>query len=264
VSQRTVRALARPAAALACCLVAACSGPAPDEEPVPTQEVVERGALVVCTDMPYAPFVIGQEEGDATGFEIDLLRRMADGLDLDLEVRRTPYAAVVSGRALQDDLCDVAAGALPISDEGLEQMAFLTPHYRVALSLLVPTASEIDRLADLKGLSLAVQRGTDAQAYARRFAPEETAVVEMAGDQYMFDALRDGRVDAVLQEASLNLAHTQSGRFTVVEEQETGEQYAFAVRLEADQLRRRLDEQLAALRADGTYDELYARYFPER
>lgn len=245
---------------LACTLVAGCEGSGSDQA-TPSPEVVEQGELVVCTELPYAPFVDETEDGEPTGFEIDLLERMAAGLDLELAVRMTPYAAIEDGRALRNDLCDVAAGALVVTEERQQQMAFVEPHYDVLLTLLVPAASDIDGLADLPGRRLAVQEDTTAESYAREHAPADAVIETLTGDQYMFDALRQGRVDGVLQELPLNLVHAATERFTAVETHPTGEQYAFAVRPDAERLRRVLDRQLRQLRQDGTYDTLYAEYF---
>lgn len=243
-------------------LVSACddSSEPTAEEPEPTPEVVETGALVLCTETPYAPFV-DEEDGEYSGFEIDLLRKMAERLDLDLQVRPTPYAAMDEGSALENDRCDVAAAALEITEERQEVMDFVAPHYDVMLTLLLPTASDIDGLSDLSGRRLAVQEGSSAAAYAEQQAPSGTRIVELAGDQYMFAALRQGRVDAVLQELPLNLVHAENQRFTTVESQPTGQQYGFAVSPSDDKLRRSLDRALATLRRERVYQELYDQYF---
>ena len=248
---------------LGVCVASGCDA-ADDDQPPTSLEDVGDGSLVVCTEIPYAPFVAEDEDGEPTGFEIDLLERMASGLELDLEVRATPYAELDDGDALRHDRCDVAAGALVVTDERRRHMAFVDPHYDVTLTLLVPTASDVDGLADLSGRRLAVQEDTSAAAYARRYAPSDAIIEVLAGDQYMVDALREGRVDGILQELPVNLAHTGSGRFTTVEEHRTGEQYAFAVARDAERLRRALERQLQQLREDGTYDGLYEEYFSPR
>ncbi len=229
-------------------------------EPSTSPDVVESGALVVCTEPPYAPFV-EEEDGEYSGFEIDLLRRMADRLDLSLEVRPTPYAALDDGSALRSDRCDVAAGALAVTPERERVMRFLEPHYEVTLTLLRPAASDIEGLADMSGRRLAVQSDSDASEYAAQQAPSDADVVELPGDQFMFRALRQGRVDAVLQDLPLNLVHTENQRFTTVESHPTGEQYAFAVARDDAKLQRSLDRALEALRRERVYQELYDQYF---
>ena len=71
-----------------------------------------------------------------------------------------------------------------------------------------------------------------------------------------------GGVAAVLQDLPVNLAHTDDGAFEIVEQYDTGEQYGFAVKEEgSEELLQTINDQLADLRDDGTYDEIYGRYF---
>ncbi len=246
---------------LLCSASAGCDDGAGSGPPTPSPELVRQDTLVACVEVPYAPFVVAEEDGDPTGFEVELLDQMAEGLDLDLEVRPTPYASLDTGQALRNGRCDVAAGALSVTSRRREQMAFVEPHYAVMLSLLVHVASEVDGLSDLTGGRLAVQQGTSAETYARQHAPAEVRLEVLPGDQHMVDALGEGAVDGVLQDLPVNLVHARTGLFSVVEELPTGEQYAFAVRRDADSLRQSLDDQLERLRDDGTYQELYDTYF---
>ena len=213
------RGLALGLAGLLAALAAGCDDTSepPPAAPQASPEVEQSGVLVLCTEAPYAPFV-DEEDGEYTGFEVDLLRQMADLLELQLDVRPTTYAELDDGTALSRQRCDVAAGALAVTAERERRMDFVTPHYEETLTLLRPAASDIDGVADLAGRRLAVQQDSPAAEVARRRAPAGTRIVELAGDQYMFSALRQGRVDAVLQERALNLVHTEDGRFTTVEE----------------------------------------------
>lgn len=259
------RSLAAGLAGLAGLLAGLAAGCDDTSEPPPaapqaSPEVEQSGVLVLCTEAPYAPFV-DEEDGEYTGFEVDLLRQMAGLLELQLDVRPTTYAELDDGSALGRQRCDVAAGALAVTAERERRMDFVTPHYKETLTLLRPAASDIDEVADLAGRRLAVQEDSPAAEVARRRAPRGTRIVELAGDQYMFSALRQGRVDAVLQERALNLVHTEDGRFTTVEELPTGEEYAFAVAPSDDGLRRSLDQALTTMRTERDYQELYERYF---
>lgn len=125
----------------------------------------------------------------------------------------------------------------------------------------MPVASDVDDLSDLGGRRLAVQQGTSAESYARQRAPAGVTIGVLPSDQHMVEALRESAVDGILQDLPVNLVHTETGLFSVVEQFATGEAYAFAVRPDATSLRRSLDRQLAQLRRDGTYQELYENYF---
>src|SRR5688500_16661936 len=67
--------------------LSACGGAASGESADSLTEVslVFKGALTVCTDIPYAPFEY-EENGKPTGFDIDLIQKVADSLKVDLDV----------------------------------------------------------------------------------------------------------------------------------------------------------------------------------
>ena len=77
----------------------------------------------------------------------------------------------------------------------------------------------------------------------------------------MFQAIKAGQVDALLQDLPVNLDHQKAGGFEVVETYSTDEQYGLAMRKGNTALVEAVDEQLASMREDGSYDEIYDSYF---
>ena len=67
--------------------LSACGGSATGQEADALSDVslVFGGALTVCTDSPYAPFVY-EEKGKLVGFDVDLAKQVADALKVDLDV----------------------------------------------------------------------------------------------------------------------------------------------------------------------------------
>ena len=54
-----------------------------------------------------------------------------------------------------------------------------------------------------------------------------------------------------------------SGAVKIAAQFDTGEQYGFGMKLGNDALKAVVDTTIAAARADGTYDELYAQWIGE-
>ncbi len=77
----------------------------------------------------------------------------------------------------------------------------------------------------------------------------------------MFSAIKAGQVDALLQDLPVNLNHTKTGDFKIVEKYDTGEEYGFAVKQGNTALRDAVNEQLQELRDNGTYQKIYDKYF---
>jgi polar amino acid transport system substrate-binding protein len=69
-------------------------------------------------------------------------------------------------------------------------------------------------------------------------------------------------VDAILQDLPVNLEHTKDGKYEIVEEYSTDEQYGFAFKKAgSEELVEAVNEELQALRDSGKYQEIYDKYF---
>ena len=227
-------------------------------------EVAEEGTLTVCSDTPYKPFEYPDKSAPTgyTGFDIELMQAIADGLELELVVQDTGFDALQSGLTLASGNCDIAASAMTITEEREQNLDFSDPYYDSEQSLLVPTDSSIESIDDLAGMKVGVQQGTTGKTYAEENVPEDAEIIAFPSDAEMFSALQGGQVDALLQDLPVNLVHTEDDEYAIVEKYDTGESYGFAVAEEGhDNLLAAVNEQLQALRDDGTYQKIYDSYF---
>lgn len=266
---RTTRAIA--AAAALALTVAACGDGDGDTADEPTNgdaaadlDLINEGTLTVCSDIPYPPFEF--EDADApsgySGFDIDLTQEIADRLGLELEVLEVGFDALQSGASLAAGQCDLVASAMTITPERAENLLFSEPYYDAIQSLIVLADSGITSLEDLVGEALGVQADTTGAAFAYENAPDGVEVTEFPGGPDIFTAMLAGTVAAGLQDLPVNVEQVeQDDRFQIVEEYDTGEQYGFAAALGNDSLIEAVNGALADLREDGTYDEIYDRYF---
>ena len=224
---------------------------------VPT---LEEGSLKVCSDIPYAPFDVMEGE-TFTGFDGDLVNEIATRLDLELVVQDSGFDGLQSGLALNSDQCDMVASAMTITEEREVNLDFTDGYYDSEQSLMVPADSDIASIEDLDGASVGVQQGTTGKSYTEENAPEGAEILSFPSDAEMFSAIKAGQVDALLQDLPVNIEHTKDGEFKIVEQYSTGEEYGFAVKQDNTELRDAINEQLSAMREDGTYDEIYNQYF---
>jgi polar amino acid transport system substrate-binding protein len=260
-----MRTMAGGAALLLGLTLSACGSD--DEEPTgsgsggeATVETISEGTLTVCSDIPYPPFEV-QEGGEYTGFDMDLMKEIATGLDLELEVKDSGFEGLQSGLSLNSDQCDIVASAMTITEEREANLDFTEPYYDSKQSLLVPTGSDIGSIEDLAGKKVGVQQGTTGKSYAEENAPDDAEIISFPSDGEMYPAIKAGQVDALLQDLPVNIEHTKDGGFEIVEEYSTDESYGFAVKQDNTQLLDAVNEQLQELRDGGTYQEIYDKYF---
>lgn len=219
-------------------------------------------ALAVCSDIPYRPFEF-EEGGEFTGFDIELMRAIGERLGHEVEVQQVGFEALQSGVALNAGRCDVVASAMTITEDREKNIDFSDPYYEAVQSLLTPVDSGVRTLADTAGRTLGVQSGTTGEAYADEHAPDGATIRRFRNAGTMFTALQAGQIDAVLQDLPANAEYARDrDDVEVVETYDTGEQYGFAVREEgSEELLEGINRALAELRTEGTYDELYERFF---
>ena len=228
----------------------------------PDLSLVKDGTLTVCSDVPYAPFEDFDKSSESgfKGFDVDIVSAVADDLGLKLAITDQSFDGLQSGLTLNAGTCDLVASALTITEERAKNLLFTDGYYDSKQSLLVPEGSDIASIADLDGKKVGVQKGTTGKDYATENAKGAT-IVDFPSDAEMFSAIKAGQVDALLQDLPVNLAHQQAGGFSVVETYDTGEQYGFAAKLGNDALVDAVNESLASMKADGSYDEIYNKYF---
>jgi ABC-type amino acid transport substrate-binding protein len=250
-------------AALSALALSACGGGSDSTSTDSGMNLVSEGTLTVCSDIPYPPFEFEGDNGEYTGFDMDLIREIASGMGLEVSIQDVGFDGLQSGTVLAAKQCDLGASAMTITDERKQNLTFSDPYYDSLQSLLVPDGSKIAGIEDLAGTDLGVQQGTTGEAYAREHAPEAN-IVSFPSDAELFPALQAGQVEAVLQDLPVNLGHTQEGAFTIAGTFETNESYGFAMsKTGSEELVTAVNEQLAALRENGKYQEIYDKYFTE-
>lgn len=235
------------------------SGGSGDESGLTT---VASGTLTVCSDVPYPPFEDFDETSESgfKGFDIDIVQAIADGLELELAVKDSSFDALQSGQALNAAQCDIAASAMTITEERKAALDFSDGYYDSQQSLLVAEDSDIASIEDLDGVKVGVQQGTTGKAYAEENATG-AELVSFPSDAEMFQAIKAGQVEALLQDLPVNINHQDQGGFSVVETYSTDESYGLAMKKGNTALVEAVNEQLSEMRDDGTYDEIYNAYF---
>jgi polar amino acid transport system substrate-binding protein len=144
---------------------------------------------------------------------------------------------------------------------------FSKPYYPSLQSLAVnkTRTPEIKTTDDLKsGDRVGVQSGTTGAFWAEvNLEPKGIVVVGFAKAPEMFLALDSGRVKGVVNDLPVSQdAVKEKSDLAVVQQIQTGEEYAFAFAKDNTAFRDAVNAQLDAIFADGTYVRIYKKYFP--
>ncbi len=243
-------------------VIAACGGDDTPDAAADGLGLITSSALTVCTDAPSEPFEFQDENGEWTGFDMDLMRAIATEMgDLELAVTVQPFDGIwLAPRA---GACDIVASAMTITEERQAKALFTDPYFDADQSLLV-RASDADLLTSaesLTGKTVAVQTGTTGESYAAENLSGAT-VVSFDEPAAMFLALEGGQVDAILQDLPVNAERAiANNALALTVTFPTGEQYGFAVAEDNTALATAVNTALAATCSSGTYQEIFEKYF---
>lgn len=230
--------------------------------------VKEQGVLTVGSNVAFAPFEY-LEAGEPVGFDIDLAQEIADRMGLELEIVDNPsFDALIP--ALQDGQYDIVIAAVTILPEREEVIDFSEPYIEADQGLVInleqtpDVASSADLTSDM---ILGAQRNTTSSAYAEENFADQVAEIRLF-DQTP-EALADlavGRIQVVVADFPAAAFATQTeyeDQLAVVDRLTTGEQYGIAVSQDKPEILEEVNRILAEMQADGTYDEIFAKWFGE-
>lgn len=221
-----------------------------------------RGVLRVGVKADSPPFGSLDARGKPVGFEIELVRFFARVLfDDDRRVEFVPVTTATRFGALQSGRVDLVAATITVTEERRTQVELSDPYFMSAALILVPRVSTVEAIADLSGRRVAVVRGSvqerdvaDIQSRARLVAV--ASVAEGAR------AVKGGQADAFVYDDVVLLGLAQRDPAFRVAGQPIGPRpYAIAARKGDAELIRWVNGWLAKMRRDGSYGELWRRYF---
>jgi polar amino acid transport system substrate-binding protein len=241
-------------------LAVGCGGDDDDDDVSGGEDLglITEGTLTVGTDTPFPPFEIGQPP-DISGYDIDVMNRIAEQLDLPPKYVDTGFPTIF--RDVASGQFDVVAAASTITPGREKTVDFTDPYYEAQQALIVPEGSDIKSVDDLSGAIVGAQDGTTGETYAN----DETDASEVRGfpeGPNAISAVVTGQVDATIIDQPVAVdAVEKEGGIEIAEEITTNELYGFALAPESDALREAMNEAIATLKDDGTIDELYEKYF---
>lgn len=225
-------------------------------------EIKESGELVLATGN-YVPFeFLDAETNEMAGYDIDLMRLMADKLGVELDIKDMDFTSLIP--TLQSGKADVVCAAMYIKPAREEVVDFATPYMKTGMVLVVPTANEaIKSTEDLTGLRVGAKMGATSEAVLQDLLDEGADFEIVSYNEtvdYMLD-LQTGRIDAAVNDLlnQLEFNKTYEG-LKIVGEPFTSAELGIAVQDGDAELLAFINECLAEFSADGTMDQLYAKW----
>src|SRR5699024_7806990 len=147
----------------------------------------DKDGYTVATDNYYAPFeFINEETDELEGFDVDLIKALADEAGIEIEIEQLEFDGIVAG--LGSGKFDIGIAGMTITEEREENIDFTQPYYEAGLILAVTDEhDDIESIDDVDDKAIAIRVGSASQDYlqenteaGREAFPETTDAYQAA------------------------------------------------------------------------------------
>ncbi len=251
-------------------IIAGCSKtpePAKPAAPVAPAAVAPAPAAkvyVVGTDAAYAPFESQVPGGEIVGFDIDVVKAVAAKAGMEVKFVNTPWEGIF--KTLDTGERDMVVSAVTITDERKLTMEFSAPYFNANQLIAVKQDSKVSKFDDLKPLKVGVQTGTTGDEVVQKLMGKtSTNIKRFESTPLALKELEAGGVNAVVADNGVvqhYIANNPVAKFKSVSDASfTPEQYGIAMKKGNTELQKKINDALAAIKADGSYDTIHMKYF---
>ena len=254
-------------AALFCAgtLLAGCAGTTTeDQAAADAKDTGDKQTFTVGFDAEFPPYGYKDENGEYTGFDLELAQAVADMEGWELVKQPIDWDA--KDMELSSGTIDCIWNGFTM-DGREDQYTFSTPYIDNSQVFVVPADSDVKTAEDLAGKNVGVQK--DSSALAALESEDHKALMDSFANltQYadyntaMMD-LEAGGLDAVAMDvgvADYQLA-SREGEFRKLEKPLASEVYAIGFLKGNDELKDKVQEDVYKLYDDGTVDKIADKY----
>ena len=218
-----------------------------------------RGKLIAGVKYDFKPFGYIDDNGENTGFDVEIARYIAKQLGVPAEFKK-----VTSESRIPDLLggkVDLLIASMTHTVTRDNKIDFTITYFEDGQSLLVRKGSNLRGLEDLAGKTVAAVRGATSGLKLLSFQPKAQLLLF---DEYpeAIKSLKSGMTDALTTDRSFCISaaddnpdlEVTGGAFTV-------EPYGIGIRENDSRYRDFLNQVLMQMQLDGTYTQLYWKYF---
>ncbi|RFB76710.1 transporter substrate-binding domain-containing protein [Methylovirgula sp. 4M-Z18] len=161
-------------------------------------EIKERHKLMVGIDLGLPPYGTVDSAMQPTGSDVEAARLLAADLGVDLDIVPTTGANRIP--FLQTHKIDVVMSSFSVTEARKKVVDFSRPYGMITIICAAPAAVSVASAKDLEGKTVAVTRGTGADADATKIAKEDDkiSIARFDDDATLITALSSGQQDIMI------------------------------------------------------------------
>jgi len=219
-------------------------------------EIQERGVITVGNAPDYPPFESIDDNGERIGFDVDLIRAVAQRLGLEVKFVTLGFEVIVT--AVQSGQVDLGVSGLSITEERKQYVNFTDPYVIAGQVVLTREDTGIKTLEDLKGKRVSAPVGTTSYAAAEKLEGIDLTAPE---DYNMsFALLKGGGADAAVFDIPVAQEYLKQGGLLIVGDPLSYEELAMVANKDNPEIITALNKAMAELKESGELDALMKKW----
>lgn len=193
---------------------------------------VEKLKIVVASDATWPPMEFVNEQKEIVGYDIDLIRAVAEAGGFDVEIKNTAWDGIFAG--LANGAYDAVISSVTITEERKQTMDFSKPYINAGQVLIVQTSNNTaTTLKQMVGKKVGAQIGTTGAFEIEKVPGVELKTYDELG--LAIEDLANGRIDGVVADTPIAADFvlqnpSYKGKLKIVGEPFTEEYYGIAVK----------------------------------
>jgi L-cystine transport system substrate-binding protein len=225
-------------------------------------EIKDEGVLTVGTEGTYPPFTFHDENGELTGFDVEIAREVAERLGVEAEFMETQWDAMFAG--LDSERFDMIANQVGIRPDRQEKYDFSKGYISSAAVLIVNESNtDIKAFEDLDGKKSAQSLTSNYGDIAKSHGAE---LVGVEGFNQAIELLAQNRADATIND-NLSFLDFKKQKpdapVKIVATADDASQSGLMFRKGNETLVEEVNKALQGMIDDGTYLEISKKWFGE-
>ena len=222
----------------------------------------EAPPLRTAVDGTFAPHAMPKLGGGYEGFNIDLAEEIAKRVKRKAVIDAMQFSGIVP--ALQAGTYDYVAAPTTVTKERADNMLFTEGYLNTDFQFLIKKgAPKVEKLEDLKGKTVSVNKGSAYDSWARDLEGKIGWKVESFGTQTdAVQAVLAGRADAnVAGNTVIAWAVKNNPQLELSYLHSTGLVWGAAFRKDSAELRKTVENAIECMKLDGTIAKFHEKWF---
>ncbi|MBG6242314.1 MAG: basic amino acid ABC transporter substrate-binding protein [Candidatus Symbiopectobacterium sp. Dall1.0] len=212
----------------------------------------------------YRPFEFENAQKELEGFDIDIIKAIAKAENFSIKLVNTPWEGIFATLSSGDR--DIIISGITITDKRKQMVYFSSPYFPAEQSIVTPKDSSIGAIADLKDNKVGVVNSSTGDVVVSDvLGKNNTAIKRFDNTPLMLQELYEDGIGAAVGDVGVIKFYIKTHpekQFKLVSDAKFQRQYfGISVAKGNDALLDKINAGLKKIVADGTYAQIYQKWF---